>query len=217
MVTQAKRKKKTTADTIATHQEASLLGLYFSFRKLFCWGRLHRHQCFWKMLWIPSLVRKESLLDGFPSVSFVVDMARCRDAQLLLAYFNRADSYSKLRLIYLDSDDMNSFKSIFLEKSYSYLYLILVVHRYARAATVMCKYLPLCLSVLRMATLWAVPLRVRTIQVLTEARRTAVKKLRKRWDASTERAANREPIFTRQNLYRECKEWGGSSKYWKEE
>ena len=35
----------------------------------------------------------------FFAVSFVVDMARCRDAQLLSACLNGADSYTTLQLI----------------------------------------------------------------------------------------------------------------------
>ena len=38
----------------------------------------------------PFLLAKGSLLGEFPSVSFVVDMARCRDA--FFAYLNGADS-----------------------------------------------------------------------------------------------------------------------------
>ena len=75
--------------------------------KLFCWGRLHRHQCqlrsssagegstdtnaYWEVLLqgevaqtlmrtgkqYESFSSKEATLDGFPSVSLVVDMARC--------------------------------------------------------------------------------------------------------------------------------------------
>ena len=52
----------------------------------------------WKTLFIPSLLRKESLLEGFPSVSFVADMVWCRDAFFFLsAYLNGADT--KLKLI----------------------------------------------------------------------------------------------------------------------
>ena len=59
-----------------------------------------------------SVLRNEALQDGYPSVKFV-DMARCRDSLLLLAYLNRAYSYTKLQL-YLDSNDRNSFKSVLM-------------------------------------------------------------------------------------------------------
>ena len=45
--------------------------------RLFVWGGCTDTNAYWKILWIPS---KEVCLEGFPSVSFVVDMARCRDA-----------------------------------------------------------------------------------------------------------------------------------------
>ena len=41
----------------------------------------------------------EVLHDGYPSVSFVVDMTRCRDALLLFADLNGAESSTKLQLI----------------------------------------------------------------------------------------------------------------------
>ena len=51
----------------------------------FIGGKLHRYLC---SLGIPSLLRKEALLDGFFGVSFVVDTERCSDAWLLFAYLN---------------------------------------------------------------------------------------------------------------------------------
>ena len=42
-------------------------------------------------------------MDGFPSVTFVVDTARSRDAQLFFAYLERADSYTNCSLLYLHS------------------------------------------------------------------------------------------------------------------
>ncbi len=52
-------------------------------------------------------------------VSFVVDMTQYRDTYFLFAYVNGADSYIKLQLLYLDSNDTNSFKNIFLKKRLS--------------------------------------------------------------------------------------------------
>ena len=54
---------------------------------------------------------------------FVVDMARCRDVYFLFAYFNGADSYTKLQLIVVDFNDMNNIKRVLkTEESYSYEY-----------------------------------------------------------------------------------------------
>ena len=48
----------------------------------------------------------------FFAASFVVDS----NMWLFLAYLNGADSYTKLQLIYLHSNDMNSLKHFFLTK-----------------------------------------------------------------------------------------------------
>ena len=54
---------------------------------------------FCKIHEIPLLLRKESLLDGFHSVSFVY-MARYRDAYFFMfAYLNRTVSYTKKQLL----------------------------------------------------------------------------------------------------------------------
>ena len=59
-------------------------------------------------LWIPSLLRKESLLDGFLCYKFIVDTER-QMCVALLAYLNGAVHIPNYRIIYLHSKDMNIF------------------------------------------------------------------------------------------------------------
>ena len=42
----------------------------------------------------------------FFDASFVVDLESHRDAELMLAYFNGVDSYTKLQILYLHSNGM---------------------------------------------------------------------------------------------------------------
>ena len=65
-----------------------------------------------------TLERRELFLDGFPSVHFVVDMARCRDAYYCCCLFNSMETIpiSNCSLVYQHSNDMNSFRSTFLKK-----------------------------------------------------------------------------------------------------
>ena len=95
------REQKWKQQRLTLRQEVSLPGFYFCYWKLFGWERLHRLQCLQIEHRIPLLLRKEVLLDGFPSVRFVVDMERCRDAYFLcvFAYHNGADSNTKLQHI----------------------------------------------------------------------------------------------------------------------
>ena len=63
-------------------------------------------------------LRNVLLRDGFSSVSFFfVDMARCRDACFFLALeLNLTPSLYQSSLLCLDSNVMNSFKSVFLKE-----------------------------------------------------------------------------------------------------
>ena len=72
---------------------------------------------------ILSLLRKESLLAGFPSVGFVVHMAQCREAQFCLPTAMRADYYLKLQLPFLlGFEEHEQLKNVFLEKKISCKY-----------------------------------------------------------------------------------------------
>ena len=55
-------------------------------------------------------------------VGLVDDVESHRDAQLLSACLNGTDSSTNSSLLYLHSNNMNTFKSLFLKKSYSYKY-----------------------------------------------------------------------------------------------
>ena len=68
-------------------------------------------------------------MDGFSSVSFVVDMECCKDVSFLLAYLNRPDSYAKLQHIRLDFNDMINFKRIFGKKVIAINEIVIKTHK----------------------------------------------------------------------------------------
>ena len=61
----------------------------------------------------------------FCSVGFVIHIEGHKDASLLFAYLNEADFYTICSSLYLQSNNMNSLKSLFLEekKDFSMDYL----------------------------------------------------------------------------------------------
>ena len=67
-----------------------------------------------KELRIPLHLRKEALLDEFPYLCFVLNMAQCRDVFLLTSM--ELTLTPDCSVHYLDIIYMNSFKSIFLKK-----------------------------------------------------------------------------------------------------
>ena len=67
------------AVSFATPSRSVSSSLYFCFWTLFCWGRLKRDQLILENIPNPFALEKGGAPDGFPSVSFVVDMAQCRE------------------------------------------------------------------------------------------------------------------------------------------
>ena len=63
-----------------------------------------------------SFLGTESLLDGFPSASFVVDVALVEMRSFCLLASMELNLIPDYSLLYLHSNDINSFQSVFLRE-----------------------------------------------------------------------------------------------------
>ena len=117
-VTQPKRKQSTMANSLTTQVKKRLFQAFtaVSVSSSFAGKGCTDTNALWKTLWIPLLLRKELLLDGFPSVSFVVDMHNVEMCSFCLLASMEQILIPNCSLLYLHSSDMISFKSVFLKK-----------------------------------------------------------------------------------------------------